>query len=445
MCETEKRGQPLRVVELFAGVGGFRLGLHYACAERAAFPGFAVVWSNQWEPASKKQWAAEVYRARWGRNELANRNIFAVLDDAPAMASLAALAPDVLVGGFPCQDYSVAKPLSQSQGLQGKKGVLWWAIYRLLAHRRDAGCPVKYLCLENVDRLIASPGPCKGRDFAVILASLQQLGYAVEWRVVNAADYGYAQRRRRIFIVGYHESTAAAQRLQEMPPQDRMLTRGVLARALPAQMKAGSALTGFELPTDILAAQESYGPDRGKSRFQSAGLCVGGRVWTAPLEASPGCHERSSHESGTFRTLGDIVAATTEVPERFFLDASDVRRWQLLKGAKSIVRLGPDGGSYAYKEGALAFPDALERPSRTIITSEGRPSPSRTTHVVEHVDGRLRRLMPEELEALNGFPRGFTDIPGISDAQRGFLMGNALVVGIVRRIGCALLEADGAA
>ena len=79
----------------------------------------------------------------------------------------------------------------------------------------------------------------------------------------------------------------------------------------------------------------------------------------------------------------------------------------------------------------MAFPDRLDAPARTVITSEGGAGASRTTHVVRHADGRLRRLVPEELEVLTGFARGFTDIAGITPAKRGFLMGNALVTGLV--------------
>ncbi len=86
------------------------------------------------------------------------------------------------------------------------------------------------------------------------------------------------------------------------------------------------------------------------------------------------------------------------------------------------------------------FPDVLNKPSRTIITSEGGTAASRTKHVVHDAQGRLRRLVPEELEALTGFPRGFTDGCGLTDARRAFLMGNALVTGIVKVIGAARHE-----
>ncbi len=88
----------------------------------------------------------------------------------------------------------------------------------------------------------------------------------------------------------------------------------------------------------------------------------------------------------------------------------------------------------------MPFPDPLERPSRTIVTGEGGSSPSRFKHVVKDHEGRLRRLPPVELERLNMFPDDHTKAEGISDTKRAFFMGNALVVGIVERIGKELLK-----
>ena len=86
----------------------------------------------------------------------------------------------------------------------------------------------------------------------------------------------------------------------------------------------------------------------------------------------------------------------------------------------------------------MAFPDNPDMPSRTIITGEGGASPSRFKHVVKTAGGRYRRLTPIELERLNMFPDNHT--AGASDMRRAFLMGNALVTGIVERIGVELLR-----
>jgi DNA (cytosine-5)-methyltransferase 1 len=408
-----------------------------------ATPDFNFVWSNQYEPGCKRQHAAQVYKARWGEVGFVNRDINAVLADSTAMADIAALKPNMLVAGFPCQDYSVVRPLNQSQGLEGKKGVLWWSIHAMLQACREAGQPLGYLMFENVDRLISSPSACCGRDFAVILSSLQGLGYAIEWRVVNSGDYGFPQRRRRVFIMAYHQSTAAYAQLEAAACSANAATwlteAGTFAKALPAVLKAGQGIANFGLSADVVNAQDDYEPNKGDSCFLSAGICVGGTVWTAAMLAAPLTDFTRYVGQRDSITLGDVVAATRNVPSEYFLDDAQLPRWEYLKGAKSVERVSATGFGYTFAEGALAFPDPLDKPSRTVITSEGGRCASRTSHVVTGENGRLRRLVPEELEALNGFPRGFTDVPGIPAAKRAFMMGNALVTGVVRAIGEALM------
>lgn len=437
---------PLRVLELFAGVGGFRCALEPTKTPTESTedpaPGYQVVWANQYEPDAKRQWAADIYRWHWP-GELDGRDIRAVLSDPHTLARLAELRPDVLVGGFPCQDYSVAQPVRRAHGLAGDKGQLWWSVHDLLKQLRERGQPVAHLILENVDRLLSSPAGARGRDFAVILGSLLELGYAVEWRVVNAADYGYPTRRKRLYILAHHQHTAlgraALAAAANAHSARQWLTQGgAIARGLPGDTNTE---TGLLLPHELpqLLADTELSP--AKSPFANAGLCACGQVWTAPIAA------RSSADFTAFvgqaqpLTLGDVVAGTTVVPEAFFIPEDQLPRWQACKGAKRIPRVSATGHVYTYSEGAMAFPDPLDRPARTVITSEGGASPSRTTHVVRHADGRLRRLTPEEVEALMGFARGHTALDGIRPAQRVALMGNAIVVGVVRRLGWGLLQA----
>ncbi len=405
----------VRVVELFAGVGGFRIGL-----ERAS-DRFRVVWSNQWEPGVKRQAASDVYVARFGGDHHTNKDIAQVAaKDVPEH--------DLLVGGFPCQDYSVARTLKQSEGLGGKKGVLWWEIHRILKHRKPA-----MVLLENVDRLLKSPADQRGRDFAVMLASLSDLGYAVEWRVLNAADYGMPQRRRRVFILGYHrrgDLGAAVRKVKD--PEAFLAEDGVLAEAFAAHVDG--ALQQFKLDGDLasLTASFNQGSKRSRSPFANAGLMVDRKVTTMPLKA---LHD------GPLMTLGDVLLANDQVPREFFVPKTQERAWRYLKGGKSEMRTSSDRAfNYTYSEGPMAFPDPLDKPARTIVTGEGGSSPSRFKHVVR-VDGRLRRLTPVELERINMFPDDHT--AGPSDTKRAFFMGNALVTGIVERIGRQLMERSG--
>ncbi|NMB95897.1 MAG: DNA (cytosine-5-)-methyltransferase [Clostridiaceae bacterium] len=394
----------LKVVELFAGVGGFRLGLEKS--------NYKVVWSNQWEPSTKIQHASMVYEARFGKENHSNQDITTIpTDEIPDH--------DLLVGGFPCQDYSVATTLHNSKGLKGKKGVLWWSIHRILEEKQNKP---KYLFFENVDRLLKSPAKQRGRDFAIMLQSLNELGYAVEWRVINAAEYGMPQRRRRVFFIGYHKSTEVYKRIQKSNKIDWLTQEGTIANAFPVAKT--NLIQEIELKGDLVEITNNFNKNGKLSPFQNTGLLIKGKVYTTKTEPN---------YDGKRIVLGDILQ-NGEVTSDFFIDDKDKDKWEYLKGAKTIKRKSPDGFVYNYSEGRMIYPDALDNASRTIITGEGGKSPSRFKHVVVS-DGRLRRLMPIELERLNMFPDNHTKIDGITDTKRAFLMGNALVVGVIEKIG----------
>jgi DNA (cytosine-5)-methyltransferase 1 len=416
MGEAERPTSVGNVVELFAGVGGFRLGL-----ERS---GWEVVWSNQWEPASKVQHASDCYERRFGTGTHVCEDITGVLDSLESGENLFNVpdAPDLVVGGFPCQDYSVAKTASHAHGIEGKKGVLWWQIHRLLEARRP-----RFVFLENVDRLLKSPASQRGRDFAIMLATLADLGYMVEWRVVNAADYGFPQKRRRVYIVGTLlraeddvSSTAGLGGLRHIEET------GVLARALPVRPSEdpGLGLADFQLDGDAAVISVRFNDTNARSPFHNAGVMAGRQVWTREL--------RPDHR-GAKCTLRSILVPDHYVGEEFFIADDALATWRYLKGAKKEPRRHSNGELYHYTEGAIPFPDHLDEPARTILTGEGGTSPSRFKHLILRADGRYRRLTPVELERLDGFPDGWTE--GMPDTRRAFCMGNALVVGVVERIG----------
>lgn len=406
----------LRVVELFAGVGGFRLGLQRASNKRVAFE---VVFSNQWEPGRKRQHASEVYVSRFDARHHVNADIATVrTKDIPDH--------DLLVAGFPCQDYSVASTLRNSKGLVGKKGVLWWQIHRIL---KEKNVKPAYLLLENVDRLLGSPVGQRGRDLALMLRSLDELGYAVEWRVINAADYGMPQRRRRVFLVGFHKRTGLYRSLRASSAKDWITESGPLANAFPCA--ATGEVVHFSIGGELSDLSTSFGERKGASPFRNSGIMIDGVVFTSKTAAAG---EEAS------MTLGDVLQPSNEVPAEFFIAKKDLPQWRYLKGSKKEPRTSSGNGhQYAYSEGAMVFPDPLDRPSRTIITGEGGRSPSRFKHVVSTDGNRFRRLTPVELERLNMFPDGHTE--GMSANWRAFFMGNALVVGVVERIGKELIAA----
>ena len=536
--------KPYRVVELFAGVGGFRIGLESVLKGKA----FKVVWSNQYEPGSSKQWASRVYEYKFPDTKT-SKHSNKLIEDAISAGEVP--AHDVLVGGFPCQDYSVAKPNNQSKGIEGKKGVLWWSIYEIAKKHKP-----KFLILENVDRLVKSPAKQRGRDFAIMLKCLADLGYVVEWRVINAAEYGMPQRRRRVFIIGYKAEEKLGLLRAKQTPENVLLNDGIIARAFPVQtgkplveledeeeesdhdMEVREQLELFQeaswtaartiVEGDAYEITENFNKGNIKhDPFMNAGLMIPGKggkpsVWTGKVYPK---------HKGSRINLGDLLIPQNQVPEEFVIDSQSLKSWVYQKGNKTEVRTNylttfahiqklfekagvqaklsntqkrtwgkllasyweenPTAGKpiiltdeetgkgvevtwqliaetrfdYEFKEGPLPIPDPLDRPFRTIITSEGGPSPSRFKHVIcrecaknwakkgkvlDHdciKAGKLRRLTPEELEEGNMFPAGHTRyclLEGkkveVDAKHRAFFMGNALVVGIVQEIGNTLVK-----
>lgn len=397
----------LKVIELFAGVGGFRLGLE-------ATKGFEVVWGNQWEPSKKAQDAFDCYARNFeGKGVHSNEDIATV-----NVSDLIDLNPEVIVGGFPCQDYSVARSLSGEKGIQGKKGVLFWEILRLTREIRP-----KYLLLENVDRLLKSPSKQRGRDFSVMLASFHEIGYSVEWRVINAAEYGFAQRRRRVFIFAIRNDTPYVN-ARRMTNDSKMLQQeGFFARAFPVSNEISKHKPReFELPKDLV-----YVSDHFSARYLNAGIMREGKVYTEellPKEEKP-------------KTLREIIESN--VDEKYYLSQDAIKKFQYLKGPKRIERTSESGHNYVFSEGGMSFPEPLDKPGRTMLTSEG--TTNRSSHVIEDPETKqIRVLTPIECERLNGFPDNWT--AGMSERMRYFCMGNALVVGLIERMGQRILEIE---
>lgn len=393
----------IRVVELFAGVGGFRVGL------TRASDAFEFVWANQWEPGKKVQHAFNCYVHHFGESENhVNEDI----------AKVKHLIPDhdLLVGGFPCQDYSVAA--TGAKGIQGKKGVLWWEIRDIVENKRP-----KYILLENVDRLIKSPASQRGRDFGIMLKSLDQLGYTTEWRVINAADYGNAQRRRRVFIFAYRNDTNLSESLKKFELSEIVLNHGILANSFKCYIsnKTNNKIIELNEYVDLVDMTERF-----SFNFENAGICRNGLVETQTVEPN----------KIPFIPLKDILQKEN-IDIRYFLGI-DLQKWTYLKGSKKIPRVKPNGDLYNYSEGPVAFPENLDLPARTMLTSES--SVNRSTHVVEDLkNGKLRLLTEVECERLNGFPDNWTNT-GMPSKFRYFCMGNALVTNLILIIGKEIID-----
>jgi len=412
----------LKVIELFAGVGGFRIGLE-------GFNGlspisqykrkiknkinFKVIYSNQWEPSTKNQHASNIYEKRFG-----NTGHFKC-DISEINCKKLKQKCDLLVGGFPCQDYSVANSLKTAKGLRGKKGVLWWEIERIL---RELGTKKpNFLLLENVDRLLKSPATNKGRDFSIMIASLNDLGYTVEWKVINAAEYGFPQKRKRVFIFCYLNRTKIYKKMKKINTVDWLVSKGVLAKAFPSTTK--DKIKIYRVDGTLEQISNINHTNKNKSIFLNCGICEKRKITT--INTVPKFFKQ--------KNLGEIIQKSNEIENEFWIKESEVKKWEEVKNGGKKERTSKSGFKYKFSEGKMAFPDKLENPARTIITSEGGNTPSRFKHIIFQ-NGRYRRLTPIELERLNLFPDDFTKIENITNIKRAFLMGNALVIGIVEKI-----------
>jgi len=479
----------MRVVELFAGVGGFRLGFE-RCKASKQENSFRVIWANQWEPSSKKQHAAEIYAHHWNM-ENSEENPFIYTNDEGDILSNQDIKlvnsseipdHDILCGGFPCQDYSVARTISGEMGIEGEKGKLWSEIHRIIAEKENKP---KVIFLENVPRILNSPAKFRGLNFSVIVKDLLDLGYDVEWRVINAAEYGMPQKRRRTFIIGYNKSLGAklpfissAKTRDDMTDwlfnnSDNKSGEGIFSRSFPSSGKLPEKKLPFPYPM-------SYAWNEKKSPFLNTGYSwkdEDGKSWLWSTKSNP-------EFNGDYNTIRDIMVHEHD-SDYEIKDKENFRKYRYIKGEQKEFRIRKidsnlareiiteDGSNmwdiyqkctksydsklwekyyddfleckekglaYNYAAGAMSFPDSLDKPSRTIVTAEVGKSVSRMRHVIEYKEGKFRRLMPIELERLNTFPDNWTNLDGVSDSRRGFLMGNALVIGIVEEIANSIFD-----
>ena len=421
----------MKILELFAGVGGFRIGL-----ENANKSLFETKWANQWEPSRKSQDAFEVYDYHFPDSENLNISIADITDK-----EFAKMDADMIVGGFPCQDYSVARSKKNEQGIEGKKGVLFWEIIRATRVIKP-----KYLILENVDRLLKAPSKQRGRDFAIMLTAFNQLGYSVEWRVINAAEYGRSQRRRRVFFFVYRNDTDFAKQIDQQFEKDDAVfdynkydeyiyQSGLFATQFPIKQEpVKNRQVYYELPEDIVEVSDNF-----SGIVWNTGVMRHGKYYSIDTEPD---------YKGQPITLGQILQDENEVPKKYFVtDQAKLEKFQYLRGAKRIERTSADGHKYIYSEGGMAPTDDLNLPGRTMLTSEG--TVNRSTHFLE-VNGRHRLITPVEAERLQDFPDNWTakkklsdgTITEVSDKMRMFFMGNALVTEIVKEIGNFISEIE---
>jgi DNA (cytosine-5)-methyltransferase 1 len=327
----KKPSLPLKVIELFAGVGGFR----EAMSTRKTKGFYKVIWSNQWEPKESKkkgdhQTANMVYLAKFAKE--GSPHCSEDIDKVTGEKGMPKIPEsfDLLVGGFPCQDYSVAKPRNASEGINGPKGVLWWNIRKILEKRTP-----RFVLLENVDLLVKSPSECRGRDFAIILKCLDELGYIVEWRVINAGDYGYAQRRRRTYIFAYKPNIQTREHLRSLSIAT-LREHGLLNKIF--KIKDLTDVTSYEFDSNVDSEElkATYEPKNGTSPFKATGIMANGKCISANHAIVPGIRRKQK--------LRDVLLKKHEVKDESELDSLRIRgqdrvnAWAYVKGRKDEIR-----------------------------------------------------------------------------------------------------------
>lgn len=417
----------IKVFSMFDGVGGFTVGLNKSDSNY-----YTTKYSNQFEPSRKSQDAFEVGRYRFPNMEHIGEDVSNIEDSK--FLEMKKNGVNMIVGGFPCQDYSVAH--TGAKGITGKKGVLFWQIIRAAKIITP-----KYLILENVDRLLKSPSSQRGRDFAVMLKAFDDLGYSVEWRVINAADYGEAQRRRRVFFFITKNDTGwgkyISNKLSDSKKEnfERFLYKnGLFAKQFPVEnFPNKDRAAEYILDDDIVEVSNNF-----IGKVYNSGIMNNGKYYTI----------ETISKTEKYKTLGEILENAEDIDEKYYLnDSEKISKFKYLRGPKKILRTSSDGHEYVYSEGGMSPFDSLDLPSRTMLTSEG--TVNRSTHLLK-INERYRLLTPVEAERLQDFPDDWTkfkltdknEVKIVSDRMRLFFMGNALVTGIVTRIGNELKLID---
>ena len=394
-------------IEMFSGIGGVRFGLEPS--------GWKCVWANDWD-----KYANIIYKKNFGDKELVENDIKEIEADA---------IPDhtLLTAGFPCQAFSVA---GKRKGFQDTRGTLFFDIARVTSAKRPS-----LLLLENVKGLLSSQ---KGYTFCKILQALDELGYDVEWQVLNSKHFGVPQNRERVFIVGHlrgkggrqifpiGQATKVANRKKQNRPTVQTEVSSAIHRRYGAgwkahgqeQVIAKSALIhsrGLETRKDGVSHALKGGLGGSSKNFVSTQIDA--NYWkgvdrhgqrTMIIVSKIGRGQKYGVHSETCTTLRGM-ARHNNVPMvvgNIYPSGGEAGQIHFAKGIFSTVKQGKRGG----KAGVPPILDGF----------------------------RIRRLTPTECERLQGFPDGWTE--GVSDTQRYKLLGNAVTVNVIEYLGRILLD-----
>jgi len=446
----------VRFGSLFSGIGGFDLGF-----ERA---GMECVWQVEIDKDCQR-----VLNKHFPDSER--------FEDVSTVREFPAV--DVICGGFPCQDLSVA---GKRKGLAGERSGLWFEFLRIA----QSNLP-RFLVIENVPGLLSSD---EGRDFAVILRGLVECGYCLAWRIIDAQYDGVAQRRRRVFIVGSLGNGSCAEILFESesvswnPPTRREARAGTtgVARTSPtlgeSNYKPTKSTSGAQI--DFCIPDVAWALQERDAKGSDSDTKEGHLIVSMPLKAKANSSHDESHEtyvcatlnsggnSGGFRSepgehliAGPLTANYGKQPDNSDRNGGPPNIISFAQNTRDEVRLQGDGrisGALSNQPGMkqqtyIAFTERTRKEGRTLETQEElayaitNPGSGGRTHS-RQIAGNfgVRRLTPRECERLQGFPDDWTryDASGkeISDSARYRMLGNAVAVPCAEWIGRRILEAN---
>ncbi|MBI1323482.1 DNA (cytosine-5-)-methyltransferase [bacterium] len=352
----------ITAVELFAGIGGFRLA-----ADRL---GLRTIWANDLSSLSCK-----VYRDRFGPGEIREGDFRELLEEVPAHT--------LLSGGFPCQPFSSA---GKKEGIRDARGTLFQSIADVVERHRP-----EHFVLENVKRLLTME---RGTHFATILGALARLDYLVEWRLLNAMHFGLAQNRQRVFLVGT--------RLDRLQKSRKNLVDAVkLAQSNDFE-------TGSDIRETIDTPKNWRMIERHKARFETWGLAIGDKF----LAQDPAAFSMARPAVFLQEVLEPTVGPEfdfTESTSKWLHENTPVNRF--VQGVEILSN--QRGGA---RMGYTIFGIAGVAPTLTSTTSR---------HYERYkVGDRYRRLTPVEYARLQGFPDDHCRVASAYD--RYALLGNAV-------------------
>ena len=351
-----------KVFSMFTGIGGFEMGLLMSKKE-VQFVGYSEI----------DKYAIEVFEKQFkGTKNYGNATDI----DETKLPNF-----DLLVGGFPCQAFSVAGKL---RGFDDTRGTLFFDVARILKHKKP-----KHFILENVRGLLSHDS---GRTFQTILKVLSDIGYMVQWEVCNSKNYGVPQNRERVYIVGHLRGSSRpqifpigeSQKVSDKSREEKRKGSGKVSSTITSNYKRG-----------VHAMGESYIVEKANLKELTKNMSMGYRVYD------------SSGVSTTLRALGGGLGAKT--------------------------------GLYQVK--ACLTPDRKEKRQNGRRFKDNEEPMFTLTGQDKHgvmINSQIRRLTPTECERLQGFPDGWTD--GISDTQRYKCLGNAVTTNVVCEIAKRLLK-----